>query len=159
MLAFCTSGRPANNTVYQRATTVRTFFRWCEREGLMAANPAAYLSGRESPLRSYKRTYGKVQALNPGRWLTHQEAFGTLVAICQDGTSVGLRDEVVLRLGLLGMRAAEMRSLNLSHVDHLPALRWTGKGHKPRSATAGAALVAAVQRYLELYQYPAQTPR
>jgi hypothetical protein len=33
-------------------------------------DPAAGMAIKDRPLRSYKRIYGNVQALNPGRWLT-----------------------------------------------------------------------------------------
>jgi hypothetical protein len=93
LIAFCTSGNPANNTVYQRRSWVRTFLRWCVREGIIDSTPADHLTGVDGPLRTYRRTYGKVQARNPGRWLTYESAYGRLVAICQDGTQIGLRDE------------------------------------------------------------------
>jgi len=64
--------------VYQRATKVVTFLRWCERTGLVVDNPAEHLRDRDSPLRTYRRTYGKVQAKHPGRWLTSGEAYGRI---------------------------------------------------------------------------------
>jgi len=39
-------------------------------------------------------------------------------------------------------------------VDHRPAITWTGKGHTPRTATAGAALCEALNRYLCTYPDP-----
>lgn len=102
-------------------------------------------------LRTYKRTYGKVQAKHPGRWLSHDDAYGRLVAVCQDGTIAGLRDEIVLRLGLLGMRVAEITHLTVGNLSQLPTITWTGKGHKPRQATAGQALRGALHRYLAAY--------
>jgi integrase len=128
------------------------------REGHVAANPAELVAGPDSPLRRYVRTYGKVQARNPGRWLSHDEAFGQLVGGCQDGTIIGLRDEIVLRLGLLGLRASEIVNLNIGSLrrDGSHTIDWTGKGHKPRTAIAGPALVTAVNGYLQ--QYPHRTP-
>jgi integrase len=92
-----------------------------------------------------------VQAKHPGRWLTHDEAYGCLVASCQDGTLIGLRDEIVLRLGLAGMRLAEIGGLTVGDVAALPVITWTGKGRTPRRMTAGAALVDAIRRYLAAY--------
>ncbi|HEY5011614.1 MAG TPA: hypothetical protein VIK61_02780, partial [Acidimicrobiia bacterium] len=69
-----------------------TFLRWCERVGLIDHNPGERLRDRDSPLRSYRRTYGKVQARHPGRWLTYEQAFGQLIGACNDATVVGLRD-------------------------------------------------------------------
>jgi hypothetical protein len=57
LIAFCTAGNPANNTVYQRRSKASTFLPWCLREGVIAENPAAYLLDRSSPLRTYRRTW------------------------------------------------------------------------------------------------------
>ncbi|MEY2567377.1 MAG: integrase/recombinase XerC [Actinomycetota bacterium] len=142
----------ANNTVRQRISEARTFLSWCERHGLLdAANPAADLLAPHSPLRRYQRVYGKQQAKHPARWLTRDEAFGTLVASTQDGTDTGLRDEIALRLGLLGLRAAEIAGLTWAAFAGMPTIRWTGKGHKPRTAEAGAALVQALNEYRRRY--------
>jgi integrase len=141
--------------VYQRTSQVCTFLRWCAREGVIDANPAEHLRDRDSPLRTFRRTFGKVQSKHPGRWLTHEEAYGTLVTSCQDGTLIGLRDEIVLRLGLAGMRLAEIGALTVGDVERLPLVTWTGKGHAPRRMTAGESLVAAIGRYLDAYSEPA----
>jgi integrase len=116
------------------------------------------VAGPDSPLRRYGRTYGKVQAQNPGRWLSRAEAFGQLVGSCQDGSVIGLRDEIVCRLGLLGLRASEIAALTIGnlHRDGSHTIAWTGKGYKPRTAIAGPALVAAINAYLK--QYPSKTP-
>ena len=43
--AYCTHGdRPANNTVYQRLSQVRTFLRWCRSEGV-CDNPSGRAVG------------------------------------------------------------------------------------------------------------------
>jgi integrase len=154
LLGFCTAGDPSNNTVYQRTTKVVTFLRFCKRSGLIEHDPGERLRDRDSPLRTYRRTYGKVQARNPGRWLTYDEAFVLLVGACQDGTVVGLRDELTIRFGLTGLRLSEIAGLRVANLRQLPTLTWTGKGHKPRRATVGSALVAALDRYLDAYPGP-----
>lgn len=142
--------------MYQRASKATTFLRWCQREGHIVANPAEHLRDTDSPLRTFRRTFGKVQAKNPGRWLTHEQAFGQLVPACQDGTIVGLRDEIVIRLGLTGMRVAEIAALSIDDLRQLPLITWTGKGSKPRKLTAGRGLLDALGRYLD--QYPDASP-
>lgn len=154
LIAFCTAGDPANNTVYQRVSKVAAFTEWCLGQGVITSGPAGDLRGPRSPLRTYRRTYGKVQARNPGRWLTYDEAYGRLVGACQDGTIVGTRDEVAIRLGLLGMRLAEIASLEVDNLRQLPAITWTGKGRKPRRVTAGRALRDVLDRYLTAYRDP-----
>jgi integrase len=140
--------------VYQRTSKVCTFLRWCQREGHVELNPAEHLRDPDSPLRTFRRTFGKVQAKHPGRWLTHQEAYGGLVGACQDGTLIGLRDEIIVRLGLAGMRLAEIARLTMSDVARLPTITWTGKGHTPRKMTAGERLLAAIVRYQAHYPDP-----
>jgi integrase len=111
-------------------------------------------AGPDGPLRRYRRTYGKVQAQNPGRWLTKDEAFGTLLASCAADGLPGLRDELVLRLGLLGMRASEIGRLRIGDLTiegKRTHLSWTGKGYKPRSATAGRTFTTALRRWLDAY--------
>jgi integrase len=122
------------------------------RQGIVEHDPAADLRGPRSPLQTYRRTYGKVQARNPGRWLTYEEAYGRLVGSCRDGTIVGTRDEIVIRLGLLGLRLAEIASLDLDNLRQLPAITWTGKGHKRSRTTAGRALRDALECYLAAYR-------
>jgi integrase len=152
IVAYVTSNDPANNTVYQRLSQVRTFLRWCRVEGIADNAAADRLAGRDSPLRTYRRTYGKAQSKNPARYLDYDQAYGALVAACQDGTLAGLRDEIAIRLGLAGMRRAEIVGLTLGDLAELPTIRWTGKGRKPRQMTAGRALVDAIGRYLGAYQ-------
>lgn len=145
---------PANNTVRKRAHTVKAFIGWLEQEGHLdpSARLAAALSKRGGPIAAYRPTYGKVQSVNPGRWLTHAEAFDTLCGSCKDGTVVGLRDEIVIRLGLQGMRCSEIRNLRVGDFEpRRPELRWTGKGNKPRQAVPGPALVTLLVQYLDLY--------
>lgn len=152
MTAYCTHGdRPANNTVYQRLSQVRTFLRWCRSEGVCDNPVAERLATRESPLRSYQRTYGKAQAANPGRWLTRDQAFGALAAACQDGTLPGLRDELIVRLGLTGLRCSEIAGITVGAFSQPPQITWIGKKSKPRRAVAGATLVAVLDRYLRCY--------
>jgi hypothetical protein len=87
---------------------VCTFLRWCARIGEADAALVEALMSRDNPLRRTPRLYGKVQGQYPARWLNYEEAFGTLLAACQDRTTPGMRDELVLRLGLAGLRAAEI---------------------------------------------------
>jgi len=75
---------------------MRTFFGWCHRTGIIDADPTTEL---RDLLKQFPQLYGKVQAKNPARFLTHDEAFRKLVARTQDGSLLGLRDEIGIRLG------------------------------------------------------------
>jgi site-specific recombinase XerD len=141
----------ANNSVRQRLSCVRSFFRWCQRKGLVSTDPTLELDVLR---RSYPRTYGKTQAAHPARWLTKQEAFGTLVGSSQDGTSRGMRDEIAVRLGLAGIRSAEITAMTIGNLRpdaDPPRIEWMGKGRKPRYIVPGAALVDVLKTYLDAY--------
>jgi site-specific recombinase XerC len=146
LLAWITDAN-ANNSVRARLSTSRAFLRWCVQTGLIDSNPADLLP---NITKQYPTTYGKVQSTNPARFLTHTEAFGRLVPACQDGTEIGLRDEIIIRLGLSGMRLNEIATLTLGDIRNLPTITWVGKGNRPRQMTAGPTLAACLQQWLAL---------
>jgi integrase len=123
---------------------------WCSDLGV----PTADLTRLRRLKRSYPKVYGKAQSANPGRWLTYDEAYGALVAVCQDGTLIGLRDELVIRFGLSGMRRAEIATLTWRHLASLPTIQWPGKGNRPRRMTAGPDLMAALTTWRNAYPDP-----
>jgi integrase len=141
--------RLANNTIRQRVSTARTFLRWCIRHELVDARVLEDLA--DSPVSKMRRTYGKVQDKHPARFLNEAEVLA-LVTACQDGTDLGLRDEVAIRLGLLGLRATEIGTLTFGAFDRSGQMRWTGKGRKPRTASAPTGLLACLARYTALYE-------
>jgi integrase len=154
LIRWCRGSGLANNTVLQRVTVMRGFFRWCLKTGLVDQDPAADLRSNGSPLKQFTRLYGKRQSKNPGRWLTREEAFDVLVAHCVDGSDLGLRDEVILRLGLQGCRAREIGTMTLAalQLDASPArIEWIGKKSQPRQVIPGPRLVAALREYLTRY--------
>jgi integrase len=147
ILAWCGLAR-ANNTVRNRLSLVCTFLRWCVRQG--QGDPALIeaLSGRDNPLRQIPRLYGKVQAARPARWLSYEEAFDRLIGACRDGTDLGLRDEALIRLGLAGMRAAEIIHLRVGDLrlhDDEPRIAWIGKKRRARRIVPGPSLVAVIE--------------
>ena len=136
-----------NNTVRNRLSRACTFLRWCVRQGY--ADPALVeaLMGRDNPLRQIPRLYGKVQSIRPARWLSHTEAFEQLIGACRDGTDLGLRDEVLIRLGLAGMRSAEVIHLRMGdlHLHDLePYVAWIGKKRRARRLVPGPSLIAVL---------------
>jgi integrase len=148
-------GQLANNSVRARKTALTSFLRWCQRSGIPCLNPDV-LTAHDSPLWNQSRpTAGKVQAPHPARWLSEEEAFVLLIGACQtDNTIVGLRDEIIMRLGLSGMRVNEISTLTIGalHLDGSePQIRWTGKQNRPRQMSPGARLVEALRRYLTAY--------
>jgi len=150
-LFMWTTSATANNSVRNRLSTVRSFYRWCVRTGVVVSDPTTEL---DSLTKQYPRTYGKVQAQNPARRLSRTEAFDILLAPTQDGTSTGLRDEIGLRLALTGMRAAEVVGLTWSDLNLTTSpieIRWIGKGRKARHIVPGTVLLEALERWRTLY--------
>lgn len=139
---------PANNTVRARFMKAREFLRYCGEQGLPVPNlDPAWRKVRKS----YPTTYGKVQAKNPARWLTKDEAFGKLLAACQDGTWLGSRDQLLCRLGLCGIRAHEIAALTVGDLDGTE-LRWIGKGRRPRHIILGPTTAQLIRRWLRQYE-------
>ncbi|MHB1987534.1 MAG: tyrosine-type recombinase/integrase [Acidimicrobiales bacterium] len=155
MLAWCTGNGKhlANNTIRSRLSRVCTFLRFCVR--VDEADPALVeaLLSRDNPLRHMPRLYGKLQGTYPPRYLTHERAYGQLLGTCTDG-ELGLRDELLLRLGLAGMRVSEiihLRMRDLRLTDDPPMVTWIGKANRARRIMLGQTTVACMRRYLDLY--------
>ncbi|MGH9070999.1 MAG: tyrosine-type recombinase/integrase [Acidimicrobiales bacterium] len=142
----------ANNTRRNRLAGACTFLRWCVRQG--QADPAMVeeLSSRENPLRATPPLYGKLQGKYPARWLTHEEAFGALLGVC-DASDLGRRDALVLRLGLAGMQVAEIVHLRVGdlRLGSEPTVEWIGKKSRPRKVAVGPCLLRLLDDYLDRY--------
>ena len=149
LIAWATAAS-ANNTVRGRISVAVGFFTWRAEDG----HPIPDLRRLKALKRSYPALYGKAQGKNPARWLDQRDAFQRLIAACQDGTLVGLRDETIIRLGLAGMRKAEIADLPVSALTVLPAIQWTGKGNRARRIVAGANLHGCITRLLDAYPDP-----
>ncbi|HVM63698.1 MAG TPA: hypothetical protein VMU14_02470, partial [Acidimicrobiales bacterium] len=113
--AWTNNARIANNTARNRWGVLRGFLSWCARRGEYDEADIDDVCDRVI-IRRVPRTYGREQGQNPARWLTTAEC-ERLVASCAAGTPHDQRDEVVLRLGLLGLRAEEIRTLTHGQVQ------------------------------------------
>jgi integrase len=105
--------------------------------------------------KQYPKTYGKVQDTHRARWLTRDE-LDRLLTACRDGRTLALRDELVIRLGFAGMRAAEIRNLRVADV-HPDAIEWIGKGRRPRHVVPGPQLNVVIAAYLD--QWHSEAPK
>jgi integrase len=146
VVQWCGNPR-ANNTVRQRISIIRTFLSWCERHGLQVQSIDL------DPLRSqHPKLYGKVQDVYPGRWLSYDEAFGPLLEACRTGTWVGSRDQLVIRLGLMGLRAGEIVGLTLGALTPDQQIQWVGKGRRGRSVSPGPTFLGLLARWCRAYE-------
>jgi integrase len=148
VIAWACQRHLANNTIRGRITAALTYLTFTNARGITAVP----LDRLRTMKRQFPKTYGKVQSRNPGRWLTHDEAFGQLIDATNDGTIAGTRDEVAIRLGLAGMRIAEIAALTLGNIDrHSRTITWTGKRRKPRKVAVSSNFLSCLDRWLTAY--------
>ena len=126
----------AKASVSRRLASLRSFFRFCEREGLVESNPAKPL---RNPRRERKLPH----------FLTGREIGRLLVAPPKD-TPLGLRDRAILEtLYSAGLRVSELVGINRADLDLEDGLvRVRGKGKKERLAPLGSHAVRAIRRWL-----------
>jgi integrase/recombinase XerD len=124
-------------SVARHVSTVRSFFRYLVREGLLPASPIADARGPKigRPLPKY---------------MTHSEVESLLSAPDRD-TPEGLRDRAMLELMYAsGLRATEVVSLRLENVDgNAGFLRVVGKGGKERVVPVAQPALETLQEYVK----------
>jgi integrase/recombinase XerC len=128
----------AKTTIARRLACLRSFLRYCQREGLIATNPAKALrtprAGRKLP-----------------HFLTTDQV-AKLLEAPPANTPEGLRDRAILETMYSGgLRVAELVSLNLDAWDRdANVLRVFGKGKKERIAPVGRYAAKALDRWMEV---------
>jgi integrase/recombinase XerC len=128
----------AKTTIARRLACLRSFFRYCVREGICETNPA-------KPLRT-PRTGRKLP-----NFLTTDQVARLLEAPIAT-TPDGLRDRAMLEtIYSGGLRVAELVGLNVEHWDQDASIvRVYGKGRKERIAPIGSYAAKALSRYLQV---------
>lgn len=130
----------ARATVARRLACLRSFFRYCNREGICETNPA-------KPLRTPRA----------GRKLPHflsTDEVGRLLLAPPANKNDGIRDRAILEtMYSAGLRVAEVVSLDLRDLDRASGiLRVMGKGRKERIAPVGSFAMKALNRWFEVRQ-------
>jgi len=128
----------ARSTIARRLACLRSFFRFCQREGFTENNPAKML-----------------RTPRLGRKLPHflsTEQVAQLLEAPPANQPQGLRDRAVLEtMYSAGLRVAEVVGLNLDDWDRdANILRVRGKGRKERIAPVGSFAAKALDRWLEV---------
>ena len=126
------------STIARRLACLRTFFRFCCREGICPTNPAKAL-----------------RTPRAGRKLPHfltTEQVARLLEAPPANEPAGLRDRAMLETTYsAGLRVAELVGLNLSDWDRdAGVLRVRGKGRKERVSPVGSYATRALDRWLEV---------
>jgi integrase/recombinase XerD len=128
--------QPSARTLARRLSSLRRFYKYFVREGLMQHDPSARV---ESP---------RIGRPLP-KSLTESEVESLLNAP-DTNTSLGLRDRAMLEvLYATGLRVSELTGLTLTQLNLRQGLvRITGKGNKERLVPLGAESLDWLQRYL-----------
>ncbi len=123
-------------SVARKIAAARALFRFLERHGEVAKNPAAELS-----LPKVRR---------PMPTFLDVDAAAEVMTAPPAGDAEGLRDRAMLEvLYGSGLRVSELVGLDLGHVDLAgAAARVIGKGNKERVVPLGSHAIAAVTAYL-----------
>lgn len=137
-VAYLHDGGYAKSTIARRLASLRSFFRYCCRDGLAESNPAEAL-----------------RTPRLGRKLPHflsTEQVAMLLEAPPANEPMGLRDRAILEtMYSAGLRVAELVGLDLDDWDRdANVLRVRGKGRKERIAPVGSYAVRALERWLEV---------
>jgi site-specific recombinase XerD len=141
-LAYLSTRRYARATIARTAASLRSYFQWCAKRGLVRDDPSMRLSA-PSPDSRLPRVLG------------HAEIDQLLESPATDGPAhsgdVDRRDDAVLELLYgSGLRVAELCGLDVGDVDlarHVVTV--TGKGSKQRQVLIHARCAAAVRAWLD----------
>lgn len=128
----------ARTTVARRLACLRSFFRYCRREGLCSSNPAQAL-----------------RTPRAGRKLPHflsSDHVAKLLEAPPANQPQGIRDRAILEtVYTAGLRVGEVVALNVDDWDRdADVLRVLGKGRKERIAPVGSHAARALARWLEV---------
>jgi integrase/recombinase XerC len=126
----------AKTSIARRLASLRSFFKFGQREGWAKTNPA-------KPLRNPRK----------GRSLPHflsAEEIGRLLTAPPGNTGMGLRDRAILEtMYSAGLRVSETVGMNRGDIDFDDGiLRIRGKGRKERLAPIGSYATKALQAWL-----------
>jgi len=130
----------AKTSVARRLASLRSFYRFAQREGQAEANPA-------KPLRNPR----------PDRKLPHflsTDEIGRLLEAPPADRPMGLRDRAILEtMYSAGLRVSELVGINDSDLDLSDGLvRIRGKGRRERLSPLGTFALQALQRWLRARQ-------
>jgi len=124
-------------SIQRHLSSIRSFFRYLIREGLVSENPAQAV---QAP---------KAQKRLPAT-LDIDQVSGLLDHISQE-TFIGCRDRAMMELFYSsGLRLAELAQLDCRDIDLADRLAYvTGKGNKERVVPIGGQAIAAVKVWLQ----------
>jgi integrase/recombinase XerD len=131
-LAELRARQNATTTILRKISSIKGFYEWLQRRGLLRENPMALLD-----LPKRRKTLPKVLSVGEvSRLLSH--------------ASLSLQDKLIIELlYACGLRVSELTGLTVGAID-IPGgyIRVRGKGDKERLIPLGDVSVLIVKRYL-----------
>lgn len=136
----------AKTSVSRRLASLRSFYRFARREGLVDTNPA-------KPLRNPR----------PDRKLPHFLTPDEILKLLSTPPATdpqGLRDRAILEtMYSAGLRVSEVVGINVSDLDlDSEIVRVRGKGKRERFAPLGTYAVTAIRRWLAVREVSPKEP-
>lgn len=127
----------SRRSVSRKVSSMRSFYRFLEREGLLTANPLAQV------------TLPKLEKTLPG--FLYKEELEKLFEANDMTTPTGQRDQAILEILYgTGIRIAECRGLRLSDIDFaIGTILVRGKGFKERYVPFGKFAEIAMETYIQ----------
>ncbi len=137
----------AKTSIARKLASLRSFYRFGQREGWIDNNPAKAL---RNPRKARKLPH----------FLTTDE-IGKLLATPPSNAPMGLRDRAILEtLYSAGLRVSELVDLNDADLDFDQAIVLVrGKGRKERLAPLGSFALRALRQWLQSRQLSAKAPK
>ncbi len=146
-LAFLATRRYAKATIARTAASLRSYFGWCARRGLITTDPSVRLSA-PTPESRLPRVLGHAEL---DRLLDPPVPSGGASSSAPDRDLRDVRDDAVLELLYAsGIRVAELCGLDVDDLDLARGVvTVTGKGAKQRQVLVHARCVHALQEWLD----------
>ncbi len=142
-LAHLSEQNYSASTMARKIATLRSFYKWADRTGLVKGNPMVMI-------RTPKQAKRLPKAITV-------EEIERLLSAPDDRELLGARDRAILEtLYSTGVRVSELVDLDSSDLDEYgEALHIRGKGKKERLVPLGSHALAAIRHYLTmLHQDP-----
>lgn len=140
-LAAMLDSGAAPATIQRKVASVRGFFGWLRREGIVDEDPTARLKAPKRGRRLPKVLTGAAmaEALNSAQ-----------MRAVEEGDPIAARDVALLEVGYSsGLRVSELCSLKLTDIDRARGtVLVLGKGAKERAVPIGAPALRAVDAWL-----------
>jgi integrase/recombinase XerC len=129
----------SKRSVNRKLSTLRVFFRWAQKQGVLHYNPMLRIQGPKQEKRL--PTFAKQSELQPGR----------LDPLFTDNFD-GVRDRLILEMFYqTGIRLSELLELKTSNVN-AATIKVLGKRNKERLIPVTAGLQQYMEKYLQLKQ-------